>query len=132
MKEQIDKPLAYRYYETAYAIINSLIDAAFTACRYAVQPDESTEKYYERRELTIGIVQNTYVNDLSKILEQIVVAKEESEQDADENDAYELAQDWLRTVLHDISKDLAVAAFELDKNEITEYFKSLPQSEMER
>jgi hypothetical protein len=45
------------------------------------------------------------------------------------DDPYEMAHDELLTILHDIAKDLAVAAYELDQNEIREYFKSLPQSE---
>jgi hypothetical protein len=47
----------------------------------------------------------------------------------EKDDPYEVAHDELLTILHDIAKDLAVAAYELDQNEISEYFKSLPQSE---
>jgi hypothetical protein len=127
--------MGYRYWETGYAIINSLIDAAFTACRYAVQPDESTEKYYDRRDLTIGIIQHTYGENLTRVLRQIMTAPEVPEPRADgveyyeSHDPYEVAHDELLTILHDIAKDLAVAAYELDQNEIREYFKSLPQSE---
>jgi hypothetical protein len=136
MNQEITRPSwGYRYWETGYAIINSLIDAAFTACRYAVQPDESTEKYYDRRDLTIGIIQHTYGENLTRVLRQIMTAPEVSGPRADgveyyeTDDPYEVALDELLTILHDIAKDLAVAAYELDQKEIREYFKSLPQSE---
>lgn len=124
----VEKHIPYRYYETSYAIINALIDAAFTACRYAQQPDESTEKYYDRRSLVTGIVQNTFVNHLSKALEQVMTAPEMSDSDNPEDDVYENGMGMLGTILYDIAKTLPVPAYELSIHEINKYFNSIEEN----
>lgn len=124
----------YRYYETILAIVNGMVDSAFTACRYAIQPNESTEKYHERISLTSAIIYSTYCEDLHKALQGIVTTPEEPvqltlEASIADDDFYENGMNLFAETLHKISKDLAVAAYELDINQINNYFKSLPQSE---
>jgi len=139
----IETPMPYRYYELVLAIVNGLVDSAFTACRYAQQPDESTEAYYDRRSLTQAIIHGTYSTQLVEAISTIVTAPEnptdlqfeqgvtKADWDPEYNDPYENAMDKVIEILHHISKDLAVAAYELNINEIDNYFKSLPQSKAE-
>ena len=139
--------MTYRYYETILSLVNAMVDSAFTACRYAQMPDEATEKYYERRALTSAFIYHTYNSSLYKALYGLVMSPENpprlggfdiddkavipSLADDEPNDLYEEAMDLFQETLHNISKDLAVAAYELDIDEINRYFKSLPQSTIE-
>jgi hypothetical protein len=118
----IETPGKYRYHEIAEVIIRNIVQAAFIACRYVQQPDESPEKYGERLWMTVDVMCNTYVNDISKALETMVVSPEEP------YDLYEHANDEMNKVLYEISRELAWIAYELDINVINEYFNSLPQS----
>lgn len=136
----IEAPMPYRYYETILAIINGLVDSAFTACRYAVQPNEPTELYYDRRSLTAAIIHETYSQALSKALESIVTSPENPTElqleagvgkldwNNDYNEPYEDALELFIQTIHDISKNLAVAAEELDVNEIKKFFNSIKEN----
>jgi hypothetical protein len=110
----------YRYYETAYAIINSLIDSAFTACRYAVCPDESEVKYFDRMSVTNGLVAGVYLEDIVVALRGIV---ESPELCGSDEDLYEVYSSLLQSTLYNIAKDLPIAAYELNVDKIREYFK---------
>lgn len=140
----IEAPLPYRYYETILAIVNGMVDSAFTACRYAVQPNEPTEAYYDRISYTAGIIHDMYSETLHKSLESILTSLENPtalqleagvgklDWNDDYNDPYENAMELFTQTLHSISKDLAVAAHELDLNQIDDYFKSLPQNKSQK
>lgn len=135
----IESPMPYRYYEFVLAIVNALVDSAFTACRYAQQPDESTEAYYDRRSFTQAVIHQTYSPQLVEALSTIVTAPEnptdlqfeqgvtKADWDFEYNDPYENAMNKVIEIFHNISKDLAVAAYELNIKEIDDFFKSLPQ-----
>lgn len=118
----IETPGKYRYHEIAEIIIRNLVEAAFIACRYAQQPDESPESYGERLWMTVDVMRNTYVNDTAKALETLVISPEEP------YDPYEHAIDEMNKVLYEIGKELAWIAYELDIKKISEHFNSLPQS----
>lgn len=135
----IETPMPYRYYETILAIINGLVDSAFTACRYAVQPNEPTELYYDRRSLTAAIIHGIHCEALAKALEGIVTSPENPTElqleagvgkldwNDDYNDPYENAMELFVQTIHTISKDLAVAAFELNPVEITKFFETIKE-----
>lgn len=133
----IDSPLPYRYHEMAASIINNMVNASFVASRYAVQPPEATELYYDRISLTLGHIHALHSENLAKILQKLVTAPENPTElqleegvskldwDQDYNDPYELALDALDTVLANMSRQLAVPAYELDINEIKKYFDEI-------
>ena len=137
--KMIESPLEYRYYEMTLAVITSLVDAAFTACRYAQQPDENTDKYYDRIALTSAIMHERYSADLVQAFKAIVTSPENPTElqleagvgklywDNDYNDPYENGMDLLRETTHKISKNLAVAAFELDPVQITKFFETIKE-----
>lgn len=118
----IETPGKYRYHEIAEIIIRNMVEAAFIACRYAQQPDESTENYGERLWMTVDAMRNIYVEAIAIALETSVISPEEP------YNPYEDAIEETNKTLYEISKELAWIAYELDIKKIREHFDSLPQS----
>jgi len=131
----IEQPLQYRYIEIAYTLINNMVNTAFTASRYALQPPEPTKDYLDRLNLTTGIIQQRYVEALAKSLELMMTSPEnpqartdfESDHGVqvnyDQNDPYESALDVFDSTLLQISHDLADPAYNLDIEEIKKQFQ---------
>jgi len=135
----IEQPLKYRYMEIAYTLINSMVDTAFTASRYALNPPEPTESYHDRLSLTNGYIQQRYIETLAKSLELMMTSPEssqartDSESDHDvqvshyQDDAYESALDVFESTLLRINHDLADPAYNLNIEEIKQQFQGDPE-----
>jgi len=131
----IEQPLKYRYTEIAYTIINNMVNTAFTASRYALNPPEPTESYHDRLSLTTGYIQQRYIETLAKSLELMMTSPENPQARTDfesdhgvqvsyyHDDPYESALDVLDSTLLRINHDLADPAYNLNIEEIKQQFQ---------